>query len=132
MLMGLMVPTCGMPIIVPKFAHGAVVHGAAILGGKAASTGGSEHLWSIMYRMSKPRAVMKPGNNEGESKLLGVKCQVFLEQCGTQQVYIKYVDEEDGESNKIMVKLVHTLVQEALEWSMLTLDYENYLAKITK
>lgn len=45
--MGLMATTCGMPVIVPKYAHAAVVHGAAMLGAKAASTnkdGESEEL----------------------------------------------------------------------------------------
>jgi hypothetical protein len=46
-----------MPVIVPKYVHAAVVHSAAILGVKAASTnrdGESEELWSVMHRMSKP------------------------------------------------------------------------------
>ena len=96
MLMGLMATTCDMPVIVPKYAHAAVVHGAAMLGAKAASTnkrGESEELWSIMQRMSKPGTVIKPGNDEGERKLLEVKYQVFLKQCKTQRVYRKDVDE---------------------------------------
>lgn len=46
-----------------------------------------------MHHMSKPGTVTKPGNDEGEKKLLEVKYQVFLEQCSTQRVYRKDVDE---------------------------------------
>jgi ribulose kinase len=95
-LTGLVVTTCGTPVIVPKYAHAAVVHGAAMLGAMAASTNkdeDSEELWSIMHRMSKPGTVTKPRNDDGEKKLLEVKYKVFLEQCDTQQVYRKDIDE---------------------------------------
>lgn len=95
-LMELMATTCGMPVLIPKYVHAAVVHGAAMLGAKAASAdkeGKTEELWSIMDRMSKPGKVTRPGKGEWEKKLLNVKYEVFLEQCRTQQSYRKRVDE---------------------------------------
>jgi ribulose kinase len=94
--MELMATTCGMPVLIPRYVHAAVVHGAAMLGAKAASAdkeGKTEELWSIMDRMSKPGKVTRPGKNEREKKLLDVKYEVFLEQCKTQQSYRKSVDE---------------------------------------
>jgi len=95
-LMELMATTCGMPVLIPRYVHAAVVHGAAMLGAKAASAdrdGKTEALWSIMDRMSKPGKVTKPGKNEKEKTLLDIKYKVFLEQCATQQTYRKSVDE---------------------------------------
>ena len=95
-LMELMATTCAMPVLIPRYVHAAVVHGAAMLGAKAASAdkeGKTEDLWSIMDRMSKPGKITRPGNNEGEKKLLDIKYKVFLEQCATQQAYRKEVNE---------------------------------------
>jgi FGGY-family pentulose kinase len=95
-LMELMATTCGMPVVIPRYVHAAVVHGAAMLGAKAASAdkdGKTEALWSIMDRMSKPGKVTRSGRNENEKKLLDIKYKVFLEQCKTQQTYRKSVDE---------------------------------------
>jgi D-ribulokinase len=95
-LMELIATTCGMPVLIPRYVHAAVVHGAAMLGAKAASAdkeGKTEGLWSIMDRMSKPGKMTRPGTNQAEKKLLDVKYEVFLEQCKTQQVYRKTVDE---------------------------------------
>ncbi|KAL3427612.1 fggy-family carbohydrate kinase [Phlyctema vagabunda] len=95
-LMELMATTCGMPVLIPKYVHAAVVHGAAMLGAKAASSdkdGKTEDLWSIMDRMSKPGKLTKPGKDANEKKLLDAKYAVFLEQCTTQQTYRKSVDD---------------------------------------
>jgi len=95
-LMELMATTCSMPVLIPKYVHAAVVHGAAMLGAKAASAdkdGKTEPLWDIMDRMSKPGRVVRPGKDEREKKLLDAKYKVFLEQCATQQAYRKSVDE---------------------------------------
>jgi FGGY-family pentulose kinase len=94
-LMELMATTCHLPLVVPRYAYAAVVHGAAMLGAKAASAkdGESEELWSIMDRMSKPGTVTKPGTDEGQKKLLDVKYKVFLEQCFNQRLYRKEVDD---------------------------------------
>jgi FGGY-family pentulose kinase len=95
-LMELMATTCNMPVLIPRYVHAAVVHGAAMLGAKAASAdkdGNTEDLWSIMDRMSKPGKVVRPGTNENEKKLLDAKYSVFLEQCKTQQTYRKNVDD---------------------------------------
>ncbi|KAM0815155.1 putative Nup93/Nic96-domain-containing protein [Seiridium cardinale] len=96
LLMDLIATACNMPVLIPRYVHAAVVHGAAMLGAKAASAdadGNTENLWSIMDRMSKPGRLVKPGTDEGEKKLLDAKYEVFLEQCRTQQDYRKKVDE---------------------------------------
>ena len=95
-LMELMATTCDMPVLIPRYIHAAVVHGAAMLGAKAASAdkdGKTEELWSIMDRMSKPGRLTRPGKDANEKKLLDVKYKVFLEQCVTQQSYRKEVDD---------------------------------------
>lgn len=95
-LMELMATACGMPVLIPRYVHAAVVHGAAMLGAKAASAdkeGNTEGLWSIMDRMSKPGKLTRPGKNANEKKLLDVKYKVFLEMCHTQQGYRKEVNE---------------------------------------
>ncbi|KAG9238302.1 FGGY family of carbohydrate kinase [Amylocarpus encephaloides] len=95
-LMELMATTCSMPVLIPRYVHAAVVHGAAMLGAKAASAdkeGKTEDLWSIMDRMSKPGKITRPGQNESEHKLLDIKYKVFLEQCKTQQIYREKVNE---------------------------------------
>lgn len=95
-LMELMATTCDMPVLIPRYVHAAVVHGAAMLGVKAASAdknGKTEDLWSIMDRLSKPGKVIRPGRNVNEKKLLDIKYKVFLAQCSTQQTYRDSVDE---------------------------------------
>ena len=94
-LMSLIATACEMPVLIPRYVHAAVVHGAAMLGAKAASTdkdGRSEPLWDIMDRMSKPGKAVHPGKDEGEKKLLKAKYKVFLEQCESQQRYRKDVN----------------------------------------
>ncbi|KAI0422392.1 Nup93/Nic96-domain-containing protein [Xylaria grammica] len=96
MLMDLIATCCDMPVLIPRYVHAAVVHGAAMLGAKAASAdhdGNTENLWSIMDRMSKPGRLVKPGKDENEKKLFSTKYEVFLDQCRTQQDYRKKVDE---------------------------------------
>ncbi|KAK1827576.1 Nup93/Nic96-domain-containing protein [Podospora conica] len=90
-LMDLVATACDMPVLIPRYVHAAVVHGAAMLGAKAASDG--EGLWSIMDRMSKPGRTVWPGGKAGEKKLLEAKYGVFLDQCRTQQEYRRKVDE---------------------------------------
>ena len=94
-LMKLMASACGMPVLIPRYVHAAVVHGAAMLGAKAASAdknGKTEDLWSIMDRMSKPGRAVHPTTDEHEKKLLKVKYQVFLEQCEAQRRFRGDVD----------------------------------------
>ncbi|EME41409.1 hypothetical protein DOTSEDRAFT_73730 [Dothistroma septosporum NZE10] len=94
-LMSLMATACDMPVLIPRYVHAAVVHGAAMLGAKAASTdkdGKSEPLWDIMDRMSKPGKAVYPNKDEGEKKLLQAKYKVFLEQCEQQRQYRKDID----------------------------------------
>ncbi|CAD6505839.1 BgTH12-01326 [Blumeria graminis f. sp. triticale] len=98
-LMELIATTCEVPVLIPRYVHAAVVHGAAMLGAKAASadkTGKTEPLWNIMDRMSKPGRVTSPGKDKNEKKLLDAKYEVFLEQCRTQQVYRKNIDDALG------------------------------------
>lgn len=95
-LMHLVATACNMPVLIPRYVHAAVVHGAAMLGAKAASadkTGRTEELWSIMDRMSKPGKAVYPSKDEGEKALLQVKYKVFLEQCKQQQGYRAEVDQ---------------------------------------
>ncbi|KAI1825098.1 Nup93/Nic96-domain-containing protein [Xylaria intraflava] len=95
LLMDLIATCCDKPVLIPRYVHAAVVHGAAMLGAKAASadsSGNTENLWSIMDRMSKPGRLVKPGKNENERQLLAAKYEVFLDQCRTQQEYRKKVD----------------------------------------
>ncbi|KAK4620006.1 hypothetical protein CLAFUW4_11096 [Fulvia fulva] len=94
-LMSLMATACDMPVLIPRYVHAAVVHGAAMLGAKAASTdkdGKSEPLWDIMDRMSKPGKAVYPSKDEGEKKLLQAKYKVFLDQCEQQRIIRKDID----------------------------------------
>ena len=95
-LMDLISAACEMPVLIPKYVNAAVVHGAAMLAVKAASTrdgGKGEDLWSIMDRMSKLGRTVYPTNDEGVRKLLKAKYKVFLEQCDSQQKWRKEIDE---------------------------------------
>ncbi|KAL8825738.1 MAG: hypothetical protein Q9191_004226 [Dirinaria sp. TL-2023a] len=95
-LMRLMASACDMPVLIPQYVHAAVVHGAAMLGAKAASAdkdGKTEPLWDIMDRMSKPGRVVAPSSDPHEKELLTIKYKVFLEQCHSQREYRKNVDE---------------------------------------
>lgn len=98
-LVGLIASACNMPVLIPRYVHAAVCHGAAMLGAKAASAdanGKTEDLWSIMDRMSKPGRKVLPTTDEKEKALLEVKYKVFLEQCFKQQEYRQMVDEAIG------------------------------------
>jgi len=96
LLMDLIATATGLPVLIPRYVHAAVVHGAAMLGAKAASAdhdGNTEQLWSIMDRMSKPGRLVKPGKDAAQKKLLDAKYEIFLEQCRTQQEYRRRIDE---------------------------------------
>ncbi|KAL1879383.1 hypothetical protein VTK73DRAFT_7020 [Phialemonium thermophilum] len=95
-LMDLIATACDMPVLIPRYVNAAVVHGAAMLGAKAASAredGTTEPLWNIMDRMSKPGKIVWSKGDPAERKLLDVKYEVFLEQCKTQRDYRRRVDE---------------------------------------
>jgi len=98
-LMDLVAAACGVPVLIPRYVHAAVVHGAAMLGAKAASAaagrekGQGESLWSIMDRMSKPGRAVYPSKEEGLKNLLEAKYKVFLEMCESQQRYRREVDQ---------------------------------------
>ncbi|KAK0732639.1 Nup93/Nic96-domain-containing protein [Apiosordaria backusii] len=95
-LMDLIATACDMPVLIPRYVNAAVVHGAAMLGAKAASAdkdGKTEPLWDIMDRMSKPGKVVWSSGDPAEKKLLDAKYEVFLDQCRTQQEYRKKIDE---------------------------------------
>ncbi|KAI9672038.1 MAG: hypothetical protein M1829_004582 [Trizodia sp. TS-e1964] len=94
-LMTLMASACQVPVVIPQYVTAAVVHGAAMLGARAASVdtqGKTEDLWPIMGRMSKPGKVARSTNDQVELKLLEVKYEIFLEQCKLQQTYRETVD----------------------------------------
>ncbi|KAI1781053.1 Nup93/Nic96-domain-containing protein [Hypoxylon cercidicola] len=104
MLMDLFATVCEIPVLIPRYVHAAVVHGAAMLGAKAASAdakGETENLWSIMDRMSKPGRLVKPGTNVSEKKLFHAKYEVFLEQARTQRAYRSKVDAAIGSWNQV-------------------------------
>ena len=95
-LMELIATTCSMPVLIPRYVHAAVVHGAAMLGAKAASAdkeGKTTPLWTIMDKMSKTGKITRPGKDAGEKKLLDAKYLVYLEQCSSQQQYRSSIDE---------------------------------------
>lgn len=89
-LMDLMATACEMPVVIPEYVFAAVVHGAAMLGAKAARP--EEGLWNIMERMTKPGKVVWPGKNDQVKKLLMAKYAVFLRQMEAQREYRKVVD----------------------------------------
>lgn len=95
-LMHLMATACGMPVLIPRYVHAAVCHGAAMLAAKAATadkvTGQGEELWNIMDRMSKPGKAVRPSKDETLKGLLDVKYKVFLKQCHEQREFRKDVD----------------------------------------
>lgn len=95
-LVRLIASACDMPVVIPRYIHAAVCHGAAMLGAKAASAdsqGKTEDLWDIMDRMSKPGKKVVPTTDEKEKALLQAKYNVFLEQCFKQQSYRQMVDD---------------------------------------
>ncbi|BCR87046.1 FGGY-family carbohydrate kinase [Aspergillus chevalieri] len=95
-LVGLVATACNMPVVIPRYVHAAVCHGAAMLGAKAASAddeGKTEDLWDIMDRFSKPGRKVSPSTNQNEKALLDVKYKIFLEQCHKQQEYRALVDQ---------------------------------------
>ncbi|KAJ5180753.1 hypothetical protein N7492_003963 [Penicillium capsulatum] len=99
-LVNLIASACDMPVVIPRYIHAAVCHGAAMLGAKAASAdtqGVTENLWDIMDRMSKPGKKVVPTVDKKEKALLQAKYQVFLEQCFKQQKYRQLVDDAVGE-----------------------------------
>lgn len=98
-LVRLIASACDMPVIIPRYIHAAVCHGAAMLGAKAASSdseGRTEDLWDIMDRMSKPGKKVMPTDDGNEKALLQAKYKVFLEQCFGQQKYRQMVDDAVG------------------------------------
>jgi len=95
-LMDLMSTACKMPIVIPKYINAAVVHGAAMLGMKAASHaegGKGEELWDVMRRTSKTGSTVYPNKDQGVSQLLEAKYKVFLQQCEQQQQWRRDIDE---------------------------------------
>ena len=92
-LMALIASACDMPVLIPRYVHAAVCHGAAMLAAKAAS---GDVLWDIMDRMSKPGKAVYPTKDEHERALLKVKYRVFLDQCYKQREYRDEVDKAVG------------------------------------
>jgi ribulose kinase len=101
LLMGLIARACGMPVVLPEYASAAVVHGAAMLGARAAGglgPGGErektlEDLWSIMRRMGRASKVVWPDDDPFEEALLDAKYRIFMDLCEGQRGYRRQVDE---------------------------------------
>ena len=94
-LMDLLATACGMPVVIPEYVASAVVHGAALLGAKAAEENqgeGMAGLWKIMDRMSRPGKAVLPGTDAKAKALLQAKYDVFLDLCTRQQEYRAKVD----------------------------------------
>lgn len=103
-LMTLIASACNVPVIIPRYVHAAVCHGAAMLGAKAASAdseGQTEDLWTIMDKMSKPGKKVLPTEDVHEKALLDVKYKVFLEQCYRQVEYRDMIDKAVNSWKKI-------------------------------
>ncbi|KAH6608106.1 hypothetical protein Trco_004419 [Trichoderma cornu-damae] len=139
-LMNLLATTCNMPVLIPRYVNAAVVHGAAMLGAKAASHNrddGSqpETLWDIMDRMSKPGRLVQPGTDAGEKLLLDAKYDVFLDMCNAQQAYRKKIDQAieewgalfdtDTYLSNLQTKTTLSMIQDGLERSLR--DFDNFL-----
>jgi FGGY-family pentulose kinase len=95
-LMDLMSTACDVPVVIPKYIHAAVVHGAAMLGARAASAVDGkkdEDLWSIMSRMTKVGQTVTQSKDTGVKKLLDAKYHIFLEQCSSQQKWRSDIDQ---------------------------------------
>ncbi|ERT00023.1 ribitol kinase [Sporothrix schenckii 1099-18] len=96
LLVSLVATACGLPVVIPRYDNAAVVHGAAMLGAKAASggadKGATEPLWTIMSRMTQAGRVVHPSDNVREVKLLQAKYEVMLDQLKTQRAYRSKVD----------------------------------------
>ncbi|OAA66464.1 ribitol kinase [Niveomyces insectorum RCEF 264] len=102
LLVDLIATACGLPVVIPRYDSAAVVHGAAMLGAKAASGGSglatdsnnnkTEPLWDIMLRMTRPGRVVQPSADAGEKRLLAAKYEVMLDQLRTQREYRSKVD----------------------------------------
>ena len=94
-LVSLIATACNMPVVVPRYVHAAICHGAAMLGVKAASVdeeGKTEDLWDVINRMSQPGKLFYPSKDRHENALLGAKYEVFIDQCLRQRKYRAIVD----------------------------------------
>lgn len=94
-LVNLIASACNMPVVLPRYVHAAVCHGAAMLGVKAASvdaSGKTDDLWDVINRMSQPGKAFYPSKNEHEVALLEAKYEVFKDQCLRQREYRAIVD----------------------------------------
>jgi FGGY-family pentulose kinase len=103
-LMQLISTACGMPVVIPRYVHAAVVCGAAMLGVRAASCqngGDGEGLWSIMSRMTKVGRTVEPSTDRLVVELLEAKHRIFLEQCASQSRWRKEVDDALNASLKV-------------------------------
>lgn len=94
-LVSLIASACNMPVVIPRYIHAAVCHGAAMLGVKAASAdahGKTADLWEVIDAMSKPGEAFYPTDDTHQKALLAAKYRVFLDQCQRQREYRAIVD----------------------------------------
>lgn len=86
-----------MPVIIAEYVDAAVVHGAAMLGAKAAAqkiSGTEAPLWDIMKAMTQPGTVVEPVDaGLVDYKILDAKYSIFLEMAEQQQRARKLVDD---------------------------------------
>lgn len=92
----LIATACNLPIVTPRYTHAPVSYGAALLAVKAATPDenrGTEDLWSVMKRLSKPGKLFQPKQDRYMAKLLEVKYTVLLELAERQRVFRTMIDE---------------------------------------
>ncbi|CAG8084065.1 unnamed protein product [Penicillium salamii] len=94
-LVNLIASACNMPVVIPRYIHAAVCHGAAMLGVKAASVdakGKTADLWDVIDHMSQPGEAFYPSTDEHENAILKAKYQIFLDQSSRQREYRAIMD----------------------------------------
>lgn len=96
LLVHLIASVCRMLLVLLKYVHAAVCHGAAMLAAMAARRGGlgakSKDLWDIMDQISKPGRRVDPTTDTDEQRLLQAKYDVYLDMCFRQREYHDLVD----------------------------------------
>ena len=94
-LVPLIASACQMPVVIPRYIHAAVCHGAAMLAVKAAGAsadGKTADLWHVIDAMSKPGEAFYPTDDGHQKALLAAKYRVFLDQCQRQREYRATID----------------------------------------
>ncbi|CAG8424079.1 unnamed protein product [Penicillium salamii] len=98
-LVNLIASACNMPVVIPRYIHAAVCHGAAMLGVKAATVdadGKTADLWDVIDQMSQSGEAFYPSTDKHENAILEAKYQIFLDQSSRQREYREIMDRVTG------------------------------------